>query len=147
MTSYVDKQRHSMFHESAKEVKKHLTYTCRQVEELMSNKTDEVYVLMRKDYMTAITGAHPHSREVPKWRRIIKAKVTKILEELEEAAAKNDLAAKIISDLEEEQAMEHDNKVRKDDTAQKPSLEESVLFESLSDAEKMIQDTLNEEYS
>jgi hypothetical protein len=47
----------------------------------------------------------------------MKAEVTKILEELEEAAAKNDLAVKIISNPEKEQAVEHNNKVRKDGTA------------------------------
>jgi hypothetical protein len=83
----------------------------------MFNKADEVFVLMCKDYITAITGAHLHSREAPKWERIMKAEVTKILEELEEAAAEIDPAAKIISDLEGEQAVEHDNEVRKDDTA------------------------------
>jgi hypothetical protein len=83
----------------------------------MSSKADEVFVLMRKDYITATTRAYLHGREVLKWERIMKAEVTKILKELEEAAAENDPAAKIVSNLEEEQAVEHDNKVRKDDTA------------------------------
>jgi hypothetical protein len=129
MTSRVDAQRHSMFHESAEEVKKHLTHACRQVEEKMSHKANEVFVLMRRDYMTVITGVNPHGREVARWERIMKAGVTKILEELKEAAAGDDSAAKIKSDPEEEQAVEHDNEVRKDETAEKASLEESVPFE------------------
>jgi hypothetical protein len=48
------------------------------------------------------------------------------------------LTAKSKSNLEEEQAVEHNNEVRKDNTAKKLSLEESVLFKSLFNAEKMI---------
>ena len=104
----------------------------------MSHKANKVFVLMHRDYMTVITRANPYGREVVRWERIMKARVTKILEELKEATARDDLAAKIKSNLEEEQAVEHNNEVRKDETAKKASLEESVPFESLPNTRKMI---------
>ena len=104
----------------------------------MFHKANEVFVLMRRDYMIVIIGANPHGREVARWERIMKARVTKILEELKEAATRDDLAAKIKSNLEEEQAVEHNNEVRKDETAKNASLEESILFESLPNNGKMI---------
>src|ERR1700694_78272 len=87
MTSHVDQHRQTMFHESTEEVKKHLKQMCSQVEEQMMNKVDEVFVLMRRDYMTVITGQHmPQGHVMPKWERSMKAEIAKLIQEREDAA-------------------------------------------------------------
>jgi len=58
MASHVDQERHTMFRYATEAVKQRLTQMCRAVEEQMSNKADEVFLQMRRDYMTTIGGAH-----------------------------------------------------------------------------------------
>ena len=57
MASHVDQERHTMFRYATEAVKQRLTQMCRAVEEQMSNKADEVFLQMRRDYMTTIGGA------------------------------------------------------------------------------------------
>src|ERR1700722_2836031 len=91
MTSHVDQHRQSMFRESTEEVKKHLKQMCSQVEEQMMNKADEVFVLMRRDYMTVITGQNmPQGHVMPKWERSMKADIAKLIQEREDAAEKEE---------------------------------------------------------
>ena len=56
MASHVDQERHTMFRYATEAVKERLTQMCRAVEEQMSNKADEVFLQMRRDYMTTIGG-------------------------------------------------------------------------------------------
>jgi hypothetical protein len=87
MLSHVDTHRQTMFRESTEEVKSHLTQMCRQVEEQMSNKADEVFALMRRDYMMVVTGTRvPQGQELPKWERTMRMEIAKVIEEREKAA-------------------------------------------------------------
>lgn len=91
MSSHVDEHRKTMFRESTEEVKKHLKQMCGLIEEQMLNKADEVFVLMRRDYMTVVTGARmPQGQEMPKWERSMKAEIVRAIQEREDAAEKEE---------------------------------------------------------
>lgn len=147
MASHVDEHRQTMFHESTEEVKKHLTHMCRQVEEQMLNKADEVFVLMRRDYMTAITGAHmPEGRETPKWERTMKADIAKVLSEMENAAVAKELGVEIKPELGYEEVVEPEPSLMglNNRVGGKSSVEsDSPVFRN--DAENSIQAKLNAE--
>jgi hypothetical protein len=148
MTSHVDQNRQTMFRESTEEVKKHLKQMCGQVEEQMMNKADEVFVLMRRDYMTVITGQHmPQGHVMPKWERSMKAEIAKLIQEREDAAEKEENPNRSTSeaDLDETadqarspapQKAEPDNEVTED------ALDEDIPVKNLADS---IQQALNEE--
>jgi hypothetical protein len=76
-----------MFKDSCDEVKKRLTQMCRHVEENMNNRTDEVFILMRRDYLTVINGAQVKGDIMPKWERHMRANVAQALEEHEKDEA------------------------------------------------------------
>jgi len=107
MSTHVDGSRHTMFKECTEEVKNRLTKMCRQVEESMSNKADEVLELMRRDYITAITGAQlPAGQEMPKAQRNMMAAVARIIDEREAECARLmdqdvELAAKVEGEVGE----------------------------------------------
>jgi hypothetical protein len=89
-----------MFRESTREVKDHLKEMCRKVEEEMSNKADEVFILMRRDYMTVITGAHmPQGQVMPKAERLARSEIAMIIRRVEERAEKGE---RYVEDNEEE---------------------------------------------
>jgi hypothetical protein len=148
MTTHVDQHRQTMFRESTEEVKKHLKQMCGQVEEQMMNKADEVFVLMRRDYMTVITGQHmPQGHVMPKWERSMKAEIAKLIQEREDAAEKEENPDRRTpeADLDEtaDPAMsptlpkaEPNNEATEDDSDE--DLPAKILAES-------IQQTLNEE--
>jgi len=80
MASHVDQERHTMFRCATEAVKERLTQMCRAVEEQMSNKADEVFLQMRRDYMTTIGGAHlPQGNLMPKAERTMRKDVLSIL--------------------------------------------------------------------
>lgn len=84
MTFHVDSRRSDMFKESCDEVKNRLTHMCRQVEEIMANKADEVFVLMRRDYCTVFNGAQvPQGQIMPKLERQVRAAITDAIEKNE----------------------------------------------------------------
>jgi hypothetical protein len=148
MTSHVDQHRQTMFHESTEEVKKHLKLMCGQVEEQMMNKADEVFVLMRRDYMTVITGQHmPQGHIMPKWERSMKAEIAKLIQEREDAAEKEENPEKDTSEynLNETAITNTSPTLPKDNPdfgASEDDPEENRRAEDLADS---IQQTLNEE--
>jgi hypothetical protein len=148
MTSHVDQHRQTMFRESTEEVKKHLKQMCGQVEEQMMNKADEVFVLMRRDYMTVITGQHiPQGHIIPKWERSMKAEIAKLIQEREDAAEMEDNPDKSTSgaDLDEtadQATYPKPPKADPDNQATEDELDDDMRANYLADS---IQQTLNEE--
>ena len=81
MASHVDQERHTMFRYATEAVKQRLTQMCRAVEEQMSNKADEVFLQMRRDYMTTIGGTHLSQGDLmPKAERTMRKDVLSILD-------------------------------------------------------------------
>ncbi|TAQ85772.1 hypothetical protein B7494_g5916 [Chlorociboria aeruginascens] len=86
MLAHIDNNRSVMFAEACQRVKDRLSIMCRAVEEIMSNKTDEVFMLMRRDYLTVINGALvPQGELMPKWERQLRAAVSKAIEDRQDA--------------------------------------------------------------
>jgi len=83
MEGYIDAQRQTMFTTSTTEVKKHLDKMCREIENQMADKVDEIFLLMRRDYLSVITGTQlDGSRDAAKWskaERSLRAEVAQIL--------------------------------------------------------------------
>ncbi|ESZ90745.1 hypothetical protein SBOR_8879 [Sclerotinia borealis F-4128] len=66
MHNHIDQSRHAMFTESCDEVKTRLNKMCQTVEESMNNKIDEVFMLMRRDYLQVLNGAQISGEVMPK---------------------------------------------------------------------------------
>jgi hypothetical protein len=82
MGNYIDEHRNTMFAESCNDVKQRLIDMCKQVEEFMSAKADEVFLAMQRDYMEVISGtALPKGQMMPKWERNMRAAVVKAIED------------------------------------------------------------------
>lgn len=56
MEDHVERERHQMFDQAIKTVEKHLEDMCKELEEAMEAKADEISVQMAADYMRAIGG-------------------------------------------------------------------------------------------
>ena len=50
MQDHIDQVRHTMFSQSAEEVRNRLKIMLRQIEESMANKADEVFIQISRDY-------------------------------------------------------------------------------------------------
>lgn len=84
MNAHVDQERHVMFQESANEVAKRLTKLVRSVEETMSNRVDEVFLGMRRDYRSVLGGGEDVQGQVlPKVQRLMRKEILKTIEGVE----------------------------------------------------------------
>lgn len=83
MNYHVDQQRSIMFQNSADEIKDKLKSMIRNQEEIMSNRTDEIFVLMRRDYCSVLGGGDTHGEGLPKAQRLMRGEVNSILEGVE----------------------------------------------------------------
>jgi hypothetical protein len=148
MTSHVDEHRKTMFHESTEEVKKHLKQMCGLVEEQMMNKADEVFVLMRRDYMTVVTGAHiPQGEVMPKWERTMKAEIAKVIQEKEDAAEKEENPEMSNSQMDMDQTADQESSstpIKADPNSENDHYESDVDLPARDIADS-IQDALNQE--
>lgn len=80
----IEQEKNTMFSESAEEVSNRLGRMCDSVEDAMTEKAEEVSSLIRRDYLTAITGSHmPQGQEIPQWRFHIMVDVLRILAEID----------------------------------------------------------------
>lgn len=99
MRDHVDQIKNTMFKESCDEVKTRLNKMCRQVEESMNNKTDEVFLLMRRDYLQVLNGAQVSGEVMPKWERNMRSQIARALETHEK-----DEAEKVATGVKDEEA-------------------------------------------
>lgn len=85
MNAHVDQERHVMFQESAAEVQGRLRSLVQNVEETMSNRVDEVFLAMRRDYRSVLgAGEDVQGQVLPKVQRLMRKQVIKIFEGVEE---------------------------------------------------------------
>ena len=68
MNSHVADRRHTMFQESAEHVRKLLTDLVKDVESMLAEKTDYVFVQMKRDYCSVLSGGEvpQNSETLPK---------------------------------------------------------------------------------
>lgn len=70
-----------MFLAATQAVEGHLQDLCRHIEEKMANQADDVFVTVRRDYMTVLGGATvSEDKMVPKAERSLKERVRCILD-------------------------------------------------------------------
>ena len=84
MIEHVDTERHSMFPHSCEEVRTKLKAMLRQVEELMGNKADEVFVAISRDYRSVLGGSDaPQGEMMPRWQRTMRKEVKTVINRAE----------------------------------------------------------------
>jgi len=80
MSQQVDQNRHVMFHDATKTVKQHLDDMCKQLEDVMEEKADEIYIKMKADYMRVLGGVQINQTSVmPKEERALRSDIMDIL--------------------------------------------------------------------
>lgn len=85
MNSHVAHTRHSMFQESASQVKRLLEDLAKQVEKMMSEKTDDVFVQMQRDYRSVLGGGD-NNRDgeiLPRIQRVVRKEILAVIEAAE----------------------------------------------------------------
>lgn len=89
MNDHIEDNKTDMFQQSVDGVKARLTDMCRAVEEEMANKADEVWSTMNRDYTQVISGTQlPEGEQMPKWERLLRAELAKLIRERGEAMKK-----------------------------------------------------------
>ena len=56
MVGHVDQARHQMFGAATQTVRDHLKQMCKELEDSMATKVDEIYLNMQRDYMQVLGG-------------------------------------------------------------------------------------------
>jgi hypothetical protein len=64
MAAHVDQARHHMFTDALQTVQTHLNHMCRELQKMMEDKADEIYVSMRHDYLKALGGVQVNQAQV-----------------------------------------------------------------------------------
>lgn len=86
MSQHIDSVKNTMFSESCEEVKKLLLTMCKQVQQTMSENTDEVFIRIERDYLEVISGSKlPEGQMMPKFERKMRSDVAKTIEDREMA--------------------------------------------------------------
>ena len=90
MNGHVDQERYTMFQHSADEVKIRLASMMKEVEALMNDRSDEVFVQMRRDYRAVLGGGDvPQDGELlPKTQRLVRREVMNIIDGVERMFSK-----------------------------------------------------------
>jgi len=112
-----------MFAESCDEVKKRLVKMCREVEEAVANRADEVFVNMFRDYMEVISGNKVKGQMMEKGEWQMRAEVAKLIESRNKANVEADEA----DEREKYEAMKASKMIDYDeDLAQLPQAKSTI---------------------
>ena len=84
MIAHVKQERHVMFQQSADEAYRLLMKMIQQAKETMSDRVDEVFVAMRRDYRSVLGGEETQGEVLPKSQRLLRKQVMTTLDGVEE---------------------------------------------------------------
>ena len=84
MNAHVDQERHVMFQQSADEADRRLIKMVRDTGETMSDRMDEVFVAMRRDYRSVLGGGDTQGEVLPKSQRLLRKQVMTTLDGVEQ---------------------------------------------------------------
>ena len=84
MNSHVDHERHEMFQRSADEVRDRLHVMVKEVQETMSNRADEVFVAICRDYRSVLISRAAQGEVLPKSQRLMRKSVLSKLDRVED---------------------------------------------------------------
>ena len=115
MTNHIETQRAEMFRESCDEVRTRLNAMAREVEELMANKADEVFLHMSRDYTEIVVGKKTTGEVMPKAERHMRAEVAELIQDREEANIKVEQAHEEASAVNSRDASANDENPDEDD--------------------------------
>lgn len=112
MVSHVDRVRHQMFKEATGTVQAHLNQMCKNLQQTMENKADEIFVSMRHDYLQVLGGVKINQDNVmSKEERVLRAEIKPILMSID-----NKIKAVIEGTAEEDEAEVEADVNQMDDT-------------------------------
>ena len=85
MNDHVAQERYTMFQQSAENVENLLKAMVKDVGDLMGNKTDEVYIQMRRDYCSTLGGDDvPQDGQIlPRDQRSMRKEIMKVIDGVE----------------------------------------------------------------
>lgn len=83
MHAHVDQERHVMFQQSADEAQRRLMEMIEEVIMTMSDRMDEVFVAMRRDYRSVLGGGDTQGEMLPKSQRLLRKQVIATLDGVE----------------------------------------------------------------
>lgn len=84
MTNHVEAQKDIMFQRATQVVRNMIMDLAKDVEEHMANRTDQVFVGMRRDYLQVLSNVHVDDITMPKWERSLRNKIEDIIQQSEE---------------------------------------------------------------
>lgn len=109
MINHVTLERNTMFQSSADNVRSQLSTMVKELEVNMNDKTDEVYLAMRRDYNAVLGGGEvPQNGEIlPKTQRLVRKEMMRIIDGVEKLFSK--IAGLDFDDEDEEEKAAHDS--------------------------------------
>ncbi|CAD0094133.1 unnamed protein product, partial [Aureobasidium vineae] len=84
MTNHVNAQKDSMFQRATQVVRDMIKDLIKDVEENMANRTDQVFVGMRRDYLQVLSNVRVDDITMPKWERSLRGTIEDIIQQSEE---------------------------------------------------------------
>jgi hypothetical protein len=84
MTNHVTAQKDNMFQRATQVVRSMIMDLIKDVEEHMANRTDQVFVGMRRDYLQVLGNVRVDDVTMPKWERSLRSTVEDIIQQSEE---------------------------------------------------------------
>ncbi|KAI5247236.1 hypothetical protein E4T43_02175 [Aureobasidium subglaciale] len=87
MTNHVTAQKDTMFQRATQVVRDMITNLIKDIEEQMANRTDEVFVGMRRDYLQVLSNVRVDDIIMPKWERSLRSTIEEIIQDSEAAFA------------------------------------------------------------
>lgn len=84
MTNHVEAQKDNMFQRATQVVRNMIMDLAKDVEEHMANRTDQVFVGMRRDYLQVLSNVRIDDITMPKWERSLRNKIEDIIQQSEE---------------------------------------------------------------
>lgn len=84
MTNHVTAQKDTMFQRATQVVRDMITDLIKDVEEHMANRTDQVFVGMRRDYLQVLSNVRVDDVMMPKWERSLRGTVEDVIHQSEE---------------------------------------------------------------
>ena len=84
MTNHVTAQKDTMFQRATQVVRNMIMDLIKDVEEHMANRTDEVFVGMRRDYLQVLSNVRVDDLTMPKWERSLRSTIEEIIQQSEE---------------------------------------------------------------
>ena len=83
MVEHVDQQRHTMFQQSVDEVRRQLKRLLQDLEAMMNDRTDQIFISMQRDYRSVLGGGVPQGEILPKSQRLSRKEVLRLVEGVE----------------------------------------------------------------